>query len=41
MACSTADAFNIVGRLDHLGKLNEVPQKKQKDATGLLCRLTI
>ena len=37
MACSTADAFNIVCRLDHDGKLDEAPQdKKQKVATGLL-----
>ena len=37
MACSTADAFNIVCRLDHHGKLDEAPQnKKPKVATGLL-----
>ena len=38
MARSTEDAFNIVCRLDHDGKLDEVPQdKKQKVATSLLC----
>ena len=38
MACSTMDAFNIVRRLDHDGKLDEAPQKtKQKVAAGLLC----
>ena len=38
MACGTADAFNIVCRLDHDGKLDEAPQKKkQKVATSLLC----
>ena len=38
MARSTAEAFNIVCRLDHDGKLDEVPQdKKQKVATSLLC----
>ena len=37
MACSTADAFNIVCRLDHHGKPDEAPQnKKQKVANGLL-----
>ena len=37
-ARSTADAFNIVCRLDHHGKLYEVSQdKKQKVATSLLC----
>ena len=37
MACSTADAFDIVCRLDRDGKLDEVPQNKmQKVATGLL-----
>ena len=37
MACSTADAFDIVCRLDRNGKLDEVPQNtKQKVATGLL-----
>ena len=37
MACSTANAFDIVCRLDRDGKLDEVPQnKKQKVATGLL-----
>ena len=38
MACTTVDAFNIVCRLDHDGKLDETPQnKKQQIATGLLC----
>ena len=38
MARSTADAFNIVCRLDHHGKLDEASQdKKQKVATGLIC----
>ena len=38
MACSTANAFDIVCCLDRDGKLDEVPQnKKQKVATGLLC----
>ena len=37
MACSTANAFDIVCRLDRDGKLDEAPQnKKQKVATGLL-----
>ena len=37
MACSTADTFNTVCRLDHDGKFDEAPQnKKQKVATGLL-----
>ena len=37
MACSTANAFDIVCSLDRDGKLDEVPQnKKQKVATGLL-----
>ena len=37
MARATADAFNIVCRLDHDGKLNEVSQdNKQKVATSLL-----
>ena len=37
MACSTADAFDIVSRLDRNGTLDEVPQNtKQKIATGLL-----
>ena len=37
MACSTANAFDIVCRLDRDGKLDEVPKnKKQKVATGLL-----
>ena len=37
MACSTANAFVIVCRLDCDGKLDEAPQsKKQKVATGLL-----
>ena len=37
MACSTADAFNIVCRLDHDGKLDEAPQnQKQNVATSLL-----
>ena len=37
MSRSTADAFNIVCRLDHDGKLDEPSQhKKQKVATGLL-----
>ena len=37
MARSTADAFNIVSRLDHNGKLDEASQnKKQKVATCLL-----
>ena len=30
MACSTANAFDIVGRLDRDGTLDEVPQKKNK-----------
>ena len=37
IACSTADAFNIVCRLDHDGKLDEGPQNmKQNVATSLL-----
>ena len=37
MACSTANAFDIVCRLERDGKLDESPQnKKQKVATGLL-----
>ena len=37
MAFRTADAFDIVCRLDRNGTLDEVPQnKKQKVATGLL-----
>ena len=37
MACTTANAFDIVCRLDRDGKLDEVPQKKKlKVATGLL-----
>ena len=37
MACSTADAFNFVCRLERDGKLDEAPQiKKQKVATGVL-----
>ena len=37
MACSTANAFDIVCRLDRDGKLEEAPQNwKQKVATGLL-----
>ena len=37
MACSTADAFDIVCRLDRNGTLDEAPQnKKQNVATGLL-----
>ena len=37
MACSTADAFNIVCSLDRDGKLDEAPQdKKQKVDSGLL-----
>ena len=37
MALSTADAFDIVCRLDRNGTLHEAPQnKKQKVATGLL-----
>ena len=37
MACSTANVFDIVCRLDSEGKLDEAPQnKKQKVATGLL-----
>ena len=37
MACSTANAFDIVCRLDRDGELEEAPQnKKQKLATGLL-----
>ena len=37
MACSAANAFDIVCRLDRDGKLDEVPQdEKQKIATGLL-----
>ena len=36
MSRSTSDAFNIVCRLDHDGKLDEASQdKKQKVATGL------
>ena len=36
MACSTADAFDIVCRLDRNDTIDEVPQnKKQKVATGL------
>ena len=30
MACSTADAFNIVCRLDHDSKLDEAPQNKKQ-----------
>ena len=38
MARSTADALNIVCRLDHDGKLDEVAQdKKQEVATSILC----
>ena len=37
MAFSSADAFDIVSRLDLNGTLDDVPQnKKQKIATGLL-----
>ena len=37
MACSTANAFDIVCRLDRDGKFDEAPQNmKQKVATGLL-----
>ena len=37
MACSTANAFDIVCSLERDGKLDESPQnKKQKVATGLL-----
>ena len=37
MACSTANAFDIVCRLDRESKLDDAPQKKkQKVATGLL-----
>ena len=37
VACSTADAFDIVCRLDSNDTLDEAPQnKKQKVATGLL-----
>ena len=37
MACSTANAFDIVCRLDRDGELEEAPQnKKQKLATALL-----
>ena len=37
MACSTADAFDIVSRLDRNDTLDEVPQnRKRKVATGLL-----
>ena len=37
MARGTADAFNIVCRLDHDGKLHEASQnKKQKVATSLI-----
>ena len=37
MACNTANAFDIICRLDDDGKLDEVPQnKKQKIATGPL-----
>ena len=37
MACSTANAFDMVCRLDRDGKLDEAPQdEKQKVATGLL-----
>ena len=38
MARSTAEAFNIVCRLDHDGKFDEVLQEnKQKVATSLFC----
>ena len=38
MACSTANAINIVYRLDHDGKLDKDSQnQKQMVATGLLC----
>ena len=37
MACSTVEAFDIVHRLDHSGKLDKSRQdKKQKAATALL-----
>ena len=37
MACCTADAFDIVCRLDHDGKRDDAPQnKKRKVATGSL-----
>ena len=37
MACSTADAFDVVCRLDRNGTLDEAPQnKEQKVASGLL-----
>ena len=36
VALSTEDAFDIVCRLDRNDTLDEVPQKKQKVATGLL-----
>ena len=36
MAFSTANAFDIVCRLDRNDTLNEVPKNKQKVATGLL-----
>ena len=32
MVCSTADAFNIVCRLDRDGKLDEAPQNKKQSA---------
>ena len=35
MSYSTADAFDIVCRLERNDTLDEVPQKKQKVATGL------
>ena len=36
MSCRSADAFDIVCRLDRDGKLDDVPQNmKQKVATGL------
>ena len=35
---STADAFNVICRLGHHGKLDDVSQdKKQNVATGLIC----
>ena len=38
MACSTANAFDIICSLDRDGKLGEAPQnKKQKVAIGFLC----
>ena len=41
MLCSTANAFDIVRRLDRDGKLDEVPQnQKQKVATGTASRQT-